>query len=58
MLSQDSTGYTGSLPIIVTTVIEVSGEKQAEDYIFPETREELFLAPDLVEFYRKKGYKI
>lgn len=27
-----------------------------EMFVFPEPHEERFLAPDLVEFYRKKGY--
>lgn len=26
------------------------------DYIFPETHEERFLDPNLIEFYKKKGY--
>lgn len=32
-------------------------EKAGKEYIFPESREELFIDKELSEFYQKKGYK-
>lgn len=66
--TEDYTGHTTyvlmgtSTTELVTFALPVGDvaeekQEQADDYIFPETREERFLDKDLVEFYRKKGYE-
>jgi len=44
-----------------TLVIPALGKSEKDgaekEYIFPETREEVFLDESLVKFYKKKGYQ-
>ena len=60
--TENYTGYTTYVAMGTSTSeledFSLPIEEEAKDYIFPETREERFLDKDLVEFYRKKGYKI
>ena len=37
---------------------EIKIEEETKEYIFPESREERFLDKNLLEFYKKKGYKV
>jgi len=41
----------------VVHMLEPSQEEHGAENLFPESREERFLAPDLRGFYKKKGYE-